>query len=150
MKNPTYSYDTVLVYTSPTHLPTPNANTTSSLNQGPLITSQMIFTVEPLERWNCHHSTPTACEYEPTHACIFRIIFLRKTHACTFRMPAIIVHLLPVSMSQPMYVLSGSFFLGKVTAFGVLRCFALLFDLACFFLPSFSTLLKTCTFRMCS
>ena len=43
----------------------------------------------------------------------------------------------------------SSFFLGKVTALGVLCCFALfvcLFDLACFFLSSFSSLIKTCTF----
>ena len=40
----------------------------------------------------------------------------------------------------------SSFFLGKVTALGVLRCFALfvcLFDLACFFLSSFSSLIYT-------
>ena len=42
----------------------------------------------------------------------------------------------------------SSFFLGKVTPLGVLCCFALcLFDLSCFFLPSFSSLIKTCTVR---
>ena len=41
----------------------------------------------------------------------------------------------------------SSFFLRKVTALGVLCCFALLFvHLACFFLPSFSSLIKTCTY----
>ena len=49
-----------------------------------------------------------------------------------------------------MYVLriaSSSFFLGKVTALCVLLpCLnCCLFDLACFFLPSFSSLIKTCT-----
>ena len=42
----------------------------------------------------------------------------------------------------------SSFFLGKVTALGVLCCFALfvcLFDLASFFLPSHLSL-KTCTY----
>ena len=42
----------------------------------------------------------------------------------------------------------SSFFLGKVTALGVLCCLALLF--VCFFLPSFSSLIKTCTvLRVC-
>ena len=33
----------------------------------------------------------------------------------------------------------------EVTALGVLCCLVCLFDLACFFLPSFSSLIKTCT-----
>ena len=33
----------------------------------------------------------------------------------------------------------------QVTTFGVLCCFALFVDLACFFLPSFSPLIKACT-----
>ena len=41
-------------------------------------------------------------------------------------------------------------FLRKVDCLGVLCCFALLpcclFDLACFFLPSFSSLIKTCIY----
>ena len=39
----------------------------------------------------------------------------------------------------------SSFFLGKVTALGVL-CLPCLFDLACFFLPSFSSLIKNMYF----
>ena len=43
------------------------------------------------------------------------------------------------------YTCTGSsFVLGNVTALGVLCCFhCCLFDLACFFLPSFSCLIKT-------
>ena len=40
-------------------------------------------------------------------------------------------------MSQPMHVYTFRItFFGKMTALGVLHCFALLFDLACFFFPS--------------
>ena len=36
----------------------------------------------------------------------------------------------------------SSFFLGKVTALGVLHCFVCLLDLACFFLPSFLSVIN--------
>ena len=51
---------------------------------------------------------------------------------------------------REIHVQGSSFFLGKVTALGVravLLCLVCLFDLACFFLSSFSIIshLKTCT-----
>ena len=44
---------------------------------------------------------------------------------------------------------AARFFLGKVTALGVLCCFALFFHLACFFLPSFSSLINMYILSVC-
>ena len=75
-----------------------------------------------------------------TAVCVYR----RMTCTCIYYYYSYHLYFVIIATCTLYMYMRQLIFLGKVTALGVLHCFALLFDVACFFLLSFSFLIKTC------
>ena len=111
-------------------------------------TMYMYLTCSTLSSRDCTNlaiTTSGLSNMSTTCVCTYTCTCTVYVHTCMYAYDMYMynVHVDSVVGSSP--TRGSSFFLGKVTALSVLCCFALfvcLFDLACFFLSSFSSLIK--------